>query len=709
MSIRKLLSIFLFLWILAPSHAQVVIDKRETISNDTLKVEILVDGFVRISAFQMGFTFDTFGLQFINAEFADLPSFNSGSLNVNGDLISLLWFENQTNGETLADGSALISLKYKILFPFYGPVHLSNCPLEIEIFDVSLSMLDVESDILNDSRCPAITGKVFLDLAYDCTYNAGSDPAAEAVSLKVISPAGVSYVQTDKDGNFKVQGPKGTYRIQLVPPDKYWNPCDTLLTLVVSSGSRQALIGLQAAYPCPMMEVNIPETYISGCHPHAVNIQYRNIGTIPVNAAQIAVGLDSGFQILSADLPYTLDSGKYIFEAPAILESLQSGSFEIRLQPNCAFLGSGKEFCIEASVSPAAFCRAPGMGWDGSNLSLRGACLDSLATFRIENGGSDMTEETPVYIFRNDIVVERRFIQLESFANETIELESQGTRVSVLVSQHPAFPYEGILYVSVDNCEGIPSASEHPFRVGDPLPFNASSCITYRPELPAEKLWTTYTPLGYGADHTINREMEITVSHKLALPAGSGTKKLFMTSFLDSNIDPLSFTLGALDFPYTFTSNGAELTLRLYPPVSQDTIIISYSYMADPSIVPGTEIENSVTFFLQDGSQLGSIVVQHQIDTSYLEAGLSAADQALSLPGVRVFPNPGTDVVTIDWEHSNANAFLMDMYGRTILRSVVYAGLNEMRLQSIPSGVYFLYLYDAISNRPLAIQKLVRK
>lgn len=709
MSIKKLLSILLFLWILAPLQAQVVIEKSESVSNDTLTVDIKVDGFVNISAFQMGFSYDTFGLQFISAGFADLPSFNSANMNLSADLISLLWFENETSGETLANGSTLISLRFKIIHPFYAPVHLSNCPLELEFFDISLNEVSVEGELKNDSRCPAISGRVFLDLAYDCNFNDGADQPAEGVCLKVQSPNGVSYVCTDKDGNFKVPGPNGNYVIEMIPPDAYWNPCHTLLELLVAGAPRQVSLGLQAAYPCPMMQVNIPDSYISGCNAHTIQIEYRNIGTIPVNAAQISVGLDSGFQILTADLPFTEGNGKYLFEVPVVLNPLQSGSFGIQVQPDCDLLDTGKEFCIDASVSPAAFCRPPGQGWDGSNLSLTGACRDGKAFFRIENGGSDMTAATPVYIFRNEQVVEIRIIQLASFETENIEIESQGTRVSVKVAQSAGFAYPGYLYVTVDNCEGISSGSGHPFRVGDPLPFNAGSCITYKPELPAEKLWTIYAPLGYGEDHKIQREMKISVSHKLALPVGAESKKLLLTSIIDPNIDLKSLSFASIEFPYTLTLNGRDLTMRLYPNSGQDTISISYSYLADQSVEPGTEIENSVNFFLSDGSQIGSIIVHHQIDSMFLEAELSTVNPSSALPGVKVFPNPSSDLIHIEWNQSTANAVLVDMYGRTILKTVISEGINELGLKSIPSGVYFLYLYDAISNQPVALQKILKK
>lgn len=690
-------------------QAQVIINKSETISNDTLTIDMNVDGFVNISAFQMSFTFDTFGLQYIDASFADLPSFNSSNLNVAENLISLLWLENEISGETLANGSSLISLKFKIIHPFYSPVHLSNCPLNMEFFDISLNEVPVETDIMNDSRCPAISGQVFLDLAYDCNYNEGLDQVAEGVCLKVQSPNGVSYVCTDQDGHFKVQGPNGNYIIEMIPPDAYWNPCDTLLELLVAGAPRQVSLGLQAAYPCPMMEVHIPDSYISGCHSHNILIQYRNIGTIPVNAAQISVGLDSGFQILSSDLPFTEDNGKYIFEVPVVLNPLQSGSFGIQLQPDCDLLDTGKEYCIDASASPAAFCRPPGQGWDGSNLSLMGSCLDSTATFRIENGGSDMTSETSVFIFRNDKVVERRVIQLASFANEIIEMESLGNRISVLVAQPSAFPYPGLLYASLDNCDGISSASEHPFKVGDPLPFNASSCIIYKPELPGDKLWTTYAPKGYGMNQKIHREMQISVSHKLALPVGAGSRKLLFTSFIDPNIDLESLKFGSFDFPTIQIWDGRNLTMHLFPATEQDTLFISYTYLADQTAEPGTEIENSVNFLLSDGSQIGSIVVHHQIDSLYLEAELSTVNPSSALPGVKVFPNPLSDLMHIDWDQSRANAVLVDMYGRTILKTIVSQGMNELSLNSIPAGVYFLNLYDAISHRPLAVQKIVRK
>jgi len=74
------------------------------------------------------------------------------------------------------------------------------------------------------------------------------------------------------------------------------------------------------------------------------------------------------------------------------------------------------------------------------------------------------------------------------------------------------------------------------------------------------------------------------------------------------------------------------------------------------------------------------------------------------LSTVTVYPNPATDVISVNGLTSNATLTLIDAQGKTITTQSVEAGVASMDIAHVTAGVYFL---NITSNNETSVQRVV--
>jgi hypothetical protein len=74
------------------------------------------------------------------------------------------------------------------------------------------------------------------------------------------------------------------------------------------------------------------------------------------------------------------------------------------------------------------------------------------------------------------------------------------------------------------------------------------------------------------------------------------------------------------------------------------------------------------------------------------------------LSNVTVYPNPATDVISVNGLTSNATLTLIDAQGKTISAKAVEAGVASMNIENVTAGVYFLHI---TSNNETSVQRVV--
>ncbi len=70
--------------------------------------------------------------------------------------------------------------------------------------------------------------------------------------------------------------------------------------------------------------------------------------------------------------------------------------------------------------------------------------------------------------------------------------------------------------------------------------------------------------------------------------------------------------------------------------------------------------------------------------------GIGIAEAPLEKSQVKCYPNPASNVITIESSTKIETAEVCDMLGKTILRTMLPAGISEVNISSLSSGVFYL-------------------
>lgn len=76
------------------------------------------------------------------------------------------------------------------------------------------------------------------------------------------------------------------------------------------------------------------------------------------------------------------------------------------------------------------------------------------------------------------------------------------------------------------------------------------------------------------------------------------------------------------------------------------------------------------------------------------------------LPSMVIFPNPVTQILNINVEQGYKQGIIIDAIGRTLSTHYIQAGVNSIDVRHLPSGVYFLKLITARTQKVLSWIKI---
>lgn len=77
--------------------------------------------------------------------------------------------------------------------------------------------------------------------------------------------------------------------------------------------------------------------------------------------------------------------------------------------------------------------------------------------------------------------------------------------------------------------------------------------------------------------------------------------------------------------------------------------------------------------------------------------------------GLKVYPNPATDFITIELKHKSKSSFqISDLNGRTILQGQLNESVNKIAIPNQPAGIYLLTVLNSENNETEA-KKIVLK
>ncbi len=103
---------------------------------DTINLELKVLNFTNITSMQFPITYDNMVLEFISLTTTTLPGFNSSNFNSQPGKVTVSWFPDlflYPTGLTLANGTTILTLRFRIRQAGTSQVNLANVPPGVEV------------------------------------------------------------------------------------------------------------------------------------------------------------------------------------------------------------------------------------------------------------------------------------------------------------------------------------------------------------------------------------------------------------------------------------------------------------------------------------------------------------------------------------------------------------------------------------------------
>lgn len=396
------------------------------------------------------------------------------------------WYRNDTliNGATGSSYTATISGNYSVL------AHNSYCDYFSQPVTLTLSGLT------------RITGRIFLDIDSNCTFNS-SDRALYTYGtspylIKIQRQYYTAFLMPDSNGIFDIPVDTGSFNLSIVNPSLIYTaacPDSGIISVNVPNfGDTISGINLvlKPLYNCQRLSISLSAGIIRPCMPVNVFVHYSNDGTIDENNVYADLTIPPELTNLTSSIPYTVTGNKYHFSLPALPVG-SFGSFIIHADIACnpAYL-TGATLCIDAEIAPIDFCSLnPDTLWDGSNVKVSAYCYnDSNVCFIIRNdanpGNGNMDTISVWRLFANNVLIQQGTFSLNSGTDTTLCFQSDGRTFRLEADQTSGFPINNFPFASIERCGVLPNGGnyslgeilQHPPQ--NILPFYNTYCSIVR-------------------------------------------------------------------------------------------------------------------------------------------------------------------------------------------------------------------------------------
>ncbi|HFA49243.1 MAG TPA: T9SS type A sorting domain-containing protein [Bacteroidetes bacterium] len=356
-------------------------------------------------------------------------------------------------------------------------------------------------------------GKIFVDENGDCTFQ-NNEIGFENWLLKATSTSGLDrsfYGLTDTAGNYSILADTGSYLLQLVPPNEYWQPCENNIPLAFASfyDTLNTDFALNEVTACPQLEVDVAAPVLRPCEDAFYQVRYCNNGTVAANPT-LDISIDSSLTYLASGIPLAGQNGQVLHFDIGSLEPGDCGSFPLRLALDCG-AEWGRTHCLQAHIFPDGTCLPDPPQWDGSNIEVAAFCESDSVGFIIKNtGAGDMAEPLYSIIIEDQIVGRGLNYRLLSGDSTIIKHPASGKTIRLQTRQTPGHPGKSLPSVSVEGCTAggpISKGFVTMWPEDDADPFKSIDCRESVYNVPAgDKL---AFPKGIGGAHLIQPNTDI--------------------------------------------------------------------------------------------------------------------------------------------------------------------------------------------------------
>lgn len=413
-----------------------------------------------------------------------------------------------------------------------------------------------------------ISGNIYQDLNQNCLFD---DSVTFPLSDFIIktSPSN-TYTNTDDDGSYSFLVAQGDHTIELITPQVrgllFEQSCD--ITHLVSFDSTQELRdSLDFAInivECPILSVKVASNRRRRCFNSQTTITYRNDGFAPAENAVVHLQLPDYVEFIGSSVSATIaDNNTYTFNIGTVAPG-DIGTITVTDKVQCVQGITGLDQCTKAWITPVNSCLADitpiSPDWDGSSITVEGACEDSLQgpRFIIRNiGEHDMNQASTYRIFQNVHLASSDSFQLASGDSLVIQYSPFAGSLRFEADQtvgHPgnSHPQATVIACSTDSTTHFSNSSY--FTPDDGAPEIDIDCLPIIDSYdPNDKL---VTPLGITENRYVIPDSRLDYKVRFQNTGTDTAYKVVVIDTISNLMDISTLDVGSASHPYTLEVSG---------------------------------------------------------------------------------------------------------------------------------------------------------
>lgn len=578
-----------------------------------------------------------------------------------------------------------------------------------------LNMYLIKTDYLGEIYGNTIQGYVYADANFNCMNDAGEFP----LNNWIIRAEGEQtfITSSNEQGFYQMRVDTGDYQVSLHPPanSNYWQTSQcTNDTISISIDQQLTTIDTSFAQTaeafCPLMNVELGVPFLRRCFNNTYVIHYCNSGTAPAENGYINVEFDDFLVVdtASINVPFTqLDPFNFQFSIGQV-DIGECGSIPVSVLVSCNAL-LGQTHCSNAEIFPSESCLEP--IWEGPFLTLDAECSNDSALFTVLNTGASMLSSVNYTLYENGVIIDLGTIQLQSGNSQEISFPAnENASYHIEVDQAQGFPAilgDPAARIAITGCNSSDTIGwVTQFYNYDGSPFLDIDCHqnigAYDPN---DK---NASPVGYGVEHYIdeNADLEYLIRFQ-----NTGTDTAFTIVIRDtiSNfLDITSIQPGSSSHSYTWRIYGENVQAVEF---TFSNIMLPDSFVNEPASNGfikyrikqinnnpiGAVINNQAAIYFDFNEPIFTNTTFHEIGEDFIPEDIitSFTDKLdNSIESVFVYPNPSSDVISIDTRLiiGESQFEIFNIYGQLVHKWQSADPIQTINLRTlgINSGVYVL-------------------
>ena len=550
-----------------------------------------------------------------------------------------------------------------------------------------------------------LRGHLYVDTNNNCVLDLTEQRLRNwIVQAEHIQTGQLYYASTDYNGYYQINLPAGTYSVEGYAPNNIWSPCNTAIALTATRGGIDTLdFGFATTFSCPQLTVDVSTAYVQACDTLVYTVSYCNHGNAPAQQTLITLAIDTFTTWLGATLPTTVlsQAGWYQINV-GNLGSGQCGTFEFRLATSCP-LPPNYPICVQADIEPDTLCGSQFLGWDGSDIEVRGTCtVDSILYWLYNRGIGNMSTSRTYLVTEDHIMLRTGNYQLGAGDSVRIAIAIRSNSIYYIqAEQHPMHPYRAYASGGIADCSGITTGtingiSFSPYPEDDAAPTRSIDCqLGWNND---SSNYKRVSPVGFGSLHWIEQGVDLEYHLRFQNTTGSWLQQVILVDTLDANLDPTTLVMGASSHLYTWSLSATGVLRVELTNILLDTMawgFVKFRIAQQPNLSLGTIINNSASISL-GGYELSSTnTTFHTIADDFIPNNIIKHPK--DVLEWLVYPNPFTTMVTFAPNKGLVAAFEVGIYDALGRKVGQVQSINGQAVQWQANGLTAgVYVYEIL-------------